>query len=180
MANCSARANTSTETTSAGISTGLGCTVSGCTVTDNTSTNATLTATTGMGINVSNGSTVRDCTVRNSKGDGIRANVDCRIIGNMCETNGLSTGDGAGIHTTSTGNRIDSNHVAGTDRGIDVDSIANTIVRNTATGNTANYDIVASNSVGAIVNPANSAAIAGNGALASSLGTTDPWANFSE
>jgi parallel beta-helix repeat protein len=180
VANCSVRGNLSATATSAGISAGFGCTISGCSVSDTDSTAGTLTATTGMGISVTNGSTVRDCTVRNSRGDGIRATVDCSIIGNQCETNGLGTGDGAGIHVTATGNRVDGNHVAGNDRGIDVDSVANTIVRNTATGNPVNYDIVAGNSIGAIVLPGNSVLINTNVAQASSLGTTDPWANLSE
>ena len=45
---------------------------------------------------------------------------------------------------------------------------------------TMNYLVVAGNSIGAIVVPPASATISGIGAVASSLGTTDPGANFSK
>jgi hypothetical protein len=54
------------------------------------------------------------------------------------------------------------------------------IVSNSAKQNTTNYDIAANNVFGAIVDrtaPA-SAAVSGNSA-ASSVGTTDSWANIS-
>ena len=54
------------------------------------------------------------------------------------------------------------------------------IVRNvSATNGLLNYVIVANNFVGSIVVPTNSGAISGNTAVAGTLGTTDPWANFS-
>jgi parallel beta-helix repeat protein len=178
---CVADANQSLAPQSQGIFAGSSSLVIGCTVTGTTSTAATLSFITGAGIVVGSGSVVQDCLTVNNAGDGIRAVSNCRIVGNQSNSNGAgATPDAAGIHASGSRNRIDSNHVFQNDRGIDVDSASNTIIRNTAASNTANYDIVANNSVGAIVNPANSAAIAGNGALASSLGTTDPWANFSE
>ena len=50
--------------------------------------------------------------------------------------------------------------------------------RNSASGNTTNYDIVAFNQVGVIVVPPNSVAISGSTGGAG-VGSTDPWANFS-
>jgi hypothetical protein len=51
-------------------------------------------------------------------------------------------------------------------------------VRNTASDNTTNYVIVASNKVGFIVSAPNSGAISGSTG-GSGVGSTDPWANFS-
>jgi len=176
---CTVEANTSSAANSQGISGGSGSLIVHCSVGSTTST-AALTASTGMGIAVLGGSTVEACNVRGNTGDGIRGTSNCRIVGNVCDSNGAIGGDGAGIHVTSVRNRIDGNHCTSNDRGIDVDANINTIVRNTASANTVNYDLAASNSVGPIVIPANSNAINTNVALPSSLGTTDPWANFSE
>jgi len=101
------------------------------------------------------------------------------IRGNTCSSNG-NGGDGAGIHATGADNRIDGNNCTGADRGIDVDGAGNIIIRNTCSGNTTNWTIVANNVVGPILDrrSPSSAAISGNTAP-SSLGTTDPNANFS-
>jgi parallel beta-helix repeat protein len=181
VSRCAVDSHTGSVATSQGISGGIGSQILDCAVSVTRTTFATPTSASAAGIVVASSSTVRGCTLRDNAGDGIRATVLCHLVGNTCDLAGsTASGDGAGIHVTGTRNRIDGNHVTGSDRGIDVDSTSNSILRNTASGNTVNYDIVANNSVGAIVNPANSAAIAGNGALASSLGTTDPWANLSE
>ena len=126
--------------------------------------------------------TISRCTVRSNVGDGINVFGSCLVLNNACSLNGNGAGDGAGIHATIGGsdNRIEGNNCIGADRGIDVDAAGNIIIRNTASGNTTNYVIVANNVFGAIVDrtaPA-SAAVSGNTA-ASSAGTTDPWANFS-
>ena len=77
----------------------------------------------------------------------------------------------------SSESRIEGNNVMGNDRGIDVDQLGNFIVRNTASANTVNYDIVANNKVGVIVSAPNSGAISGSTG-GSGVGSTDPWANF--
>ena len=46
------------------------------------------------------------------------------------------------------GNRIEGNHVTANDRGIDVDSSSNLIVKNSSKGNTTEYDIGGGNKVG--------------------------------
>ena len=102
------------------------------------------------------------------------------IRGNNCASNGNGAGNGAGIHATGADNRIEGNNCIGADRGIDVDFLGNIIIKNTCSNNTTNWDIVANNVCGPILDrtaPA-SAAILGNSAP-SSLGTTDPNANFS-
>ena len=83
-----------------------------------------------------------------------------------------AVGDGAGIHVTGSGNRIDSDNVTNNDRGIDIDGASNLVIRNSATNNGAvgppnEYsDIVAGNTVGAIVD---SSSIAGS---------SNPHANY--
>ena len=132
-----------------------------------------------MGIEAFNGSTIKDCTATANKGDGIHVPNDSLVAGNTGDSNGNGTGgDGAGIHATSSDNRIEGNNVTDNDRGIDVDS-GNVIIKNSAGGNTTNYAIAANNVYGAIVDrtaPA-SAAVTGNSGAASA-GTLDPWANI--
>jgi parallel beta-helix repeat protein len=101
------------------------------------------------------------------------------VINNACSVNG-NGGDGANIHVTSTDNRIEGNSCTGADRGVDVDAAGNIIVRNTCSGNTINWDIVANNYYGPIVDRTGvvAAAVTGSSA-ASTLGSADANANFS-
>jgi hypothetical protein len=103
------------------------------------------------------------------------------VLANTCDRNGLgSGGNGAGIHSTNSENRIEANSVTGNDRGIDVDSTGSLIIKNSAATNTTDYVIAASNRYGAIVNITAGGAAAVNGNVAAStLTSTDPWANFS-
>lgn len=110
---------------------------------------------------------ISDCTASYNVGDGIQVPAGSRVVGNTCDANGNS-GDGAGIHATGNGTRIDSNHVTDNDYGITVDIAGNLIIRNSASGNgVANYNIAPTNSIGGIVDV--------------SLGgftNTNPWVNF--
>ncbi|MCG3125292.1 MAG: hypothetical protein CHACPFDD_00110 [Phycisphaerae bacterium] len=130
------------------------------------------------GIRVATGSTVRHCTVRGSVGDGIEAGTSCTIAENHTDLSG-NGGSGAGVHITGTGCRVEGNTCLAADRGVDVDSTGNLIIRNTARSNTTNYDIVAGNRYGPIIDitAGGTAAVTGNSA-ASTMSTTDPWANF--
>ena len=135
-----------------GIRTGYGSTVSNCSAYNNDS----------HGISVGSGSTVSACTVTYNTGDGILATYKCQILGNNASFNGYLA-DGAGIHVTGYDNRVEANNVIGNDRGIDVDSSGNLIIKNSASG-VNNYDIVPNNKVGPIsTDPATE---------------TSPWANF--
>jgi parallel beta-helix repeat protein len=154
-----------------GIEAGSGCSVANCTAFANGA----------EGIVATTGTTITNCSVRTNTLDGIRAFSDCTISGNLCAGNGNGTAnDGAGIRVTSTDNRIEGNNCTDADRGIDVDGVGNIIIRNTCTGNTVNWAIVANNVYGPIIDRTapNSAAVSGN-AAASTLGSTDPNANFS-
>ena len=84
------------------------------------------------------------------------------------------------IHVTGNDNRIEGNNVANNDRGIDVDLGGNIIIKNTASGNGANYDIVADNRYGPIIDITALGAPAATGSSAAgTLASSDPWANFS-
>ncbi|MGH7132259.1 MAG: hypothetical protein ACREJO_09975 [Phycisphaerales bacterium] len=130
------------------------------------------------GTNIGAGCAITDCVVTNNLIDGIFANEGCLIARNLCRGNGAG-GDGAGIHLFGTDNRVEDNVCIGADRGIDVDAAGNVIVRNVCSGNGNNWDIVANNIYGPIIDRAapGSPAVTGN-AAASALGTTDPNANF--
>ncbi len=164
IVNCTAANNTDF-----GFNTGSGATVTSCTAYNNT----------GIGIAVTTTSTVSDCTVSASPRDGIRCASRCLIRNNTCNGQGGGFGLSAGIHATGGGNRIEGNNCSNSDRGIDVDSDGNFIVRNTCSGNTLNWTIAASNVVGPILDRTSTGnvAIIGNSA-SSSLGSTDANANF--
>lgn len=126
------------------------------------------------------GSTIRTSYAFGNFGTGIYgsdvsdcAATHCVIRDNFCDNN-----TGFGIHTTGIRNRIGGNQVTRNDVGIKVDAATSLIVRNTATGNTPNWQIAANNNVGTIIILANSPAINGNSG-GSGVSTTDPWANFS-
>jgi parallel beta-helix repeat protein len=155
------------ENTGIGINGNFGVTISNC------STNGNGT----HGINANIGCTIADCTARSNTGDGILCSSECTIRGNTCTQNGFSIGNGAGIHTTSIGNRIEGNHCTVSDRGIDVDDSNNIIIRNTCSGNGINWTIAVGNLYGPIVAPPGGAAVNGSTAPAA-LGSTDPNANF--
>jgi len=151
---------------------GRGIFTNGSTVSDNTAR-----SNGSVGISAGSGSIVSGNTASNNTGDGILVNTETFVRGNTCKSNGFQTGDGAGIHTASFGSRIEGNNVTRNDRGIDVDSTHNLIVRNSAYDNGVNYDIATGNRVGVIVFSPVSGAILGNSGGAG-VGTTDPWANF--
>ncbi len=169
-------------------STGQGCTLTGCTFYDNIAAGFdgfegnTITACTAyrngtFGIGTARGSTVTDCSSHSNQTDGIRVVNQCLVRSNTCANNGEA--DGAGIHATSTDNRIEGNICIGADRGIDVDAAGNLIIRNSCSGNTINWVIVANNVCGPILDRTapGSAAISGNSAP-DSTGSTHPNANF--
>ena len=93
------------------------------------------------------------------------------MTGNVSQGNGLD-GDGAGIHIQLLGGGhalIADNNVTDNDRGIDVASIGNLIIQNSASGNGTNYVIAASNTVGQIID---------HSAEGGVVSDPNPWANF--
>lgn len=188
--NCRVEGVLASKNTLVGIRLGAGCTVTNCSATDNGGdgisvlsgsvvSGCTATANGAAGIRVGTGCIVTDCTSRRNDGDGVRCAFECTIRGNVCTNNGLD-GNGAGVHATGNHNRIEGNNCTFADRGVDVDASANIVVGNTCSGNTVNWDIAANNFYGPIINRAGAltAAVSGSGSVASTMGSVDPFANF--
>jgi len=116
------------------------------------------------GISVGTASSVTDCTVANNAEDGIDVIGDSFVARNNADSNGVV--EGAGIHATGGGNRIEGNNATDNDRGFDVDGSGNLVIRNSAGGNFVEYSIVAGNTAGPIVTSAGIAA------------STNPHANY--
>ena len=151
-----------------GIFASFGSTVTECSAYDNETD----------GISVASGATVARCSARANGEDGIAASTACSVRDNVCTSNAQGVNGGAGIHIIGGDSRIEGNNCSAQTRGIDVDGPGNIITRNTCSGNTTNWDIVAANAVGPIVQATtNAAAITGN-TYAGALGSTDPSANF--
>ncbi len=111
-------------------------------------------------------SAIESCTACRNKGDGILLADRSTATSNTCSENGaLMGGYGAGIYCYGFQSRIDSNHVSGNDVGIDASlPVRNTIMRNSATTNTFDYNI----------HPMNDFAPISTAAF-----STNPWANIS-
>jgi len=122
----------------------------------------------------SGGGQVIQCTAAQNSQNGIRASADTSVIG--CTSDNHFAG--AGILAVLSDARIEGNTCTDNLRGIDVDAPGCIIIRNVCAGNTTNFDIVASNIVGVIVNGPLSPAIVGS-AGGAGVGTTDPWGNVS-
>jgi parallel beta-helix repeat protein len=87
-------------------------------------------------------------------------------------------GDRANIHALGGDSRIEGNNCTGADRGIDVDFAGCIIIKNTCSGNTTNWDIVAGNALAPIVSAGTNAVPVSGNTYAGTLGSTDPNANF--
>lgn len=135
---------------------------------------------TGSGIRGMNRVRIIDCRSDNNTMAGVRATYACLVRGNSCSGNGGPDPVwSAGILLLNNDNRVEDNHCTGNTAGLRVNGANNVIARNTCAGNQTNWIIPANNAFGAIVNRlnANGAGVNGNTA-ASTMGTTDPWANF--
>jgi len=147
-------------------------TVSHCTANDNASggfagsngrntlTDCTATRNGADGIAAGEGSVVARCAALLSGNDGIEATIGCLIRDNACHRNGQATTNGAGIHLVgfggpSTGNRVEANNLTQNDIGLFVESSRNLILRNSAAGNTVNYNLATNNAVGPILTSTN-------------------------
>lgn len=189
---CSVTACSSNNNINSGIHTGFAGLISNCSTRSNGNVginaagfgtrvdNSTAYQNALNGIEATSGCSIVGCTTRINSLDGILCSSQCDIRGNTCTSDGLGVSDGAGIHATGTDNRIEGNNCAGADRGIDVDANGNIIIRNTCAGNTTDWDIVADNVIGPIIDRRAPASPAVTGfSAAGSLGSTDPNANFS-
>jgi len=137
-------------------------------------TNCTAMQNLGHGFVLNTNGLISGCAAAYNTGDGIQAVSGCFVLNCNCTNNGFS-GDGAGIHAFAS-NRIEGNNCLGADRGIDVDGAPNVIIRNTCSGNTNNWDVVAGNVI-LVVNATTAGAVTGNSG-GTGPGSTDPSANF--
>lgn len=142
--------------------------------------NCVADANAGPGLRVTSGGIIDGCVASYNGEDGIQVGNSSFITANSSIFNGTGANGGAGIHATSSDNRIEGNNCIGNDRGIDVDAVGNFIVRNTCSGNTtANWDIVANNVYGPILDRSTPASAPVTGNIGpGSLGSADPNANF--
>lgn len=176
---CIASQNTGTQATSGGFECQGGCVFTDCTAYNNTSTNASPGPTTGAGFIIGIGSTISGCAASSNKGDGIRANDRCNITGNKMNESGFG-GTGAAIRVIGDQCRVEANHCSISDVGFDIEGNGNFIIRNTSVSNATDYSIGVNNFYGPIIDRTATPAQGMNGPSApSTLGTTDPNANFS-
>lgn len=160
VTNCTARDNAND-----GIAAGSGSVISHCVAASNDDD----------GIAGGSGHNISHCAVRDNGNDGIYVGGDCTILSNNCDNNGVSVA-GAGIHIpdaavffSNADTRIEGNNVTDNDYGIRILETGCLVIRNSASSNgTANYSIIAGNTVGAILS------VAGNGSFSSS----NAWANL--
>lgn len=139
----------------------------GGTISDSTAINNS-----GDGITAATACTIRHCAALRNTGDEIQVFEDCLVVGNTCKGVSSTALSGHGIRVFGANNRIESNNCIDNDRGISVEAAGNFIARNTAASNIANYNIVAGNAFGPLIN----AAAAGD--LAAVAGADHPFANF--
>lgn len=157
----------------------------------------------GIGIQCGSGSVVSHCAVwENSTGifaggtgcviesnssldndiHGIEVGQRSLVRGNTSNNNGPTASNVAsGILTIGAHNRIENNHCAGNEIGVNIGGQGNVVIGNTCSSNTvANYDINPDNRYGPIldISAAGTAGVTGS-AAAGTMNTADPWANFS-
>ena len=179
---CSTTRNTGNGIDTGGSSNVIGCTARSCangiaTGSDSRVEGCVSVASVG-GVAVGNESVVSGCTISSNIGTGLTFGSRSLITGNNCSGNGTGVAS-PNLASAGSDSRIEGNMCVGANVGISVTGTGNFIVRNTCSGNTVNWSLVANNVYGPIVDRSASAspAVGGNTA-ASALGTTDPNANF--
>ena len=115
------------------------------------------------GINGGMSTTVRGCQLF-SNAVGIEVSSDCLVVDNNLNANGK------GVFVTGSRCRIEGNNATASVKGFDIDGTGNIIVKNTAKGNTTNFEfpLGIQNTVGEIV----------TGALVLDATNSSAWANF--
>ena len=138
---------------------GPGCVIIGCSAISNRND----------GIGVSGSAVVRNCVARQNLRSGIYVNVGTGgiVAENECTANGSGGGD-AGLNLQGSGCRAEGNNLtANNPYGINTSGSSCFIIRNSATGNTNNYNFLAGITYGPIQT--------GTGVITN----LNPWANFS-
>lgn len=120
------------------------------------------------------GGVITGCTSRFNLADGIVVSG-----GMLVRDNTLFRNTSAGIRVAGADNRIEANNATGGALGIAITGTGSMVLRNSCSGNTTNYSIVAGNAVAPIVLATNNIAAINGSTYAGPFGTTDPHANFS-
>lgn len=168
-----------------GIGAGAGSTIEGCSASNCTGTGigggGVISRCTAQnnetGISVSEGGTIEHCVATNNTRYGLRA--DARGIISNCTSRQAATAF-ASIYLGGTDSVAQYNNCSGGAVGIQALVAGNLIIGNRCTGSAGNYSLVAGNRYGPMIDitAAGTPAVNGN-AAASSLSSTDPYANFS-
>lgn len=121
---------------------------------------------------------ITSCTAAFNLQHGVRAEGGGVVTDNYCRSNGGPSA-GAGIYVAGEDTRVEGNYCAGNHYGVRVTTPGNLILRNACSGSVTNFEIVAGNRYGPIINitAATTPAASGNSAP-SQMASTDPWANF--
>lgn len=105
--------------------------------------------------------------------DGIRVSTRSVARNNTC-----SNFQNTAMQVSGNDNHIEGNTFTGSTFGLAVLDPGNIIIRNTASGNTLNWSIIAGNALAPIVQASTNAANANGNTYTGNLGNTDPNANF--
>ncbi|MFO0835571.1 MAG: right-handed parallel beta-helix repeat-containing protein [Phycisphaerales bacterium] len=138
--------------------------------------NCTSSYNNGDGFRLAAANAITGCSAGNNKGSGILIDTRCIVRGCTAYANAVGAAVGSNIKVIGTDNRVMDNNCAAGLRGIQVTVSGSFICRNTCTGNTTNWDVVAGNAC-LVVNATMGGAISGNSG-GSAPGSSDPNANF--
>jgi len=132
-----------------------------------------------MGFFLGDGCVITNCAASNNQTAGIYlASIGCFVFNNICFSNSSNAGTAAGISVQFNHNRIEGNTCISNNRGIECTGIFNLFTRNTCSNNgVVNWFILSGNKYGPIISAPFNPSVNGNTA-SGTLGTTDPWANF--
>lgn len=141
-------------------------------------TNSVMSRNQGGGIELIAGM-VEGCVAILNQGDGIEVGTG-QVTGNVVISNTNTENTASGIRVSGLFAEVRDNYSVGNDFGIRVEDTGNIITGNKCSSNGVNWFIVAGNFYGPIIDrtAANPVGVFGNSA-SSTLGTTDPNANFS-
>ncbi len=124
--------------------------------------------------NADGGLRCSDSNVRGSTAlDGMTLANRNIVIGNNCQRFGNSA-----MLVDGTDNRIEGNNLTNSSIGLGVIKPGNIIFRNTSSGNTINWSVVAGNALAPVVQAATNASNFTGNVYTGNLGSTDPNANF--
>jgi hypothetical protein len=160
--------------TGLGMTLSTGCQVARCVVEFN--------SLSGIDASAGPGSSIARCVTRNNGNSGIVVGARCMVLENNCETNATIGPNAAGIQAAGPSNRIEGNLCGSTTGyGIWVTASRNYILRNSCVMNLTNWSIFSNCVFGTVVDRTSISVsgMSGNGTVASTVGTSDPFANVS-